>query len=42
MNNGEAKSVRELVEVLRREAKAIFDEEFNAELMMGGFMDLRR
>ncbi|ADN50222.1 S-methyl-5-thioribose-1-phosphate isomerase [Vulcanisaeta distributa] len=35
VNNGEARNVKELVEILRREAKAIFDEEFNAELMMG-------
>lgn len=35
VNNGEVRSVRELLDALKREAKAIFDEEFNAELMMG-------
>ncbi|BDR92128.1 S-methyl-5-thioribose-1-phosphate isomerase [Vulcanisaeta souniana] len=35
IHNGSAKSVRELLGVMKREAKAIFDEEFDAELRMG-------
>ncbi|MGC8607264.1 MAG: S-methyl-5-thioribose-1-phosphate isomerase [Vulcanisaeta sp.] len=35
VRNGSAKSVRELLDVMKMEAKVIFDEEFDAELMMG-------
>jgi len=35
VHNGRAKSIKELLEELKAEAKAVFDEEFEAELKMG-------
>lgn len=35
VESGQAKSVKELVDLLKAEAKKIFDEEFEAELQMG-------
>ncbi len=35
VHDGSARSVKELLDVMKREARAIFDEEFDAELRMG-------
>ncbi|ARM74828.1 S-methyl-5-thioribose-1-phosphate isomerase [Acidianus manzaensis] len=35
INNGEVKNVKELIDLLKSEAKKIFDEELDAELQMG-------
>ncbi len=41
-NNGDAKTPAQLRELLIKEAEAIFDEEYNAEIAMGGLYGLEK